>query len=120
MVASTVHAVIYDPVCAPPHPPLPPTAERSSALRPHLRAGGDDPGVAAAAQEEEAAGQEPLQRQQQRLAVCEWRRRLCTHDDITGGPPVRPLTSISSLETIKSLPIHKGFFEEAKAVSKDE
>lgn len=43
----------------------PSSTERPPALRPHLRAGGDDPGVAAAAQEEEASGQEQVPGQQQ-------------------------------------------------------
>ena len=44
---------------------VPSSTERPPALRPHLRAGGDDPGVAAAAQEEEASGQEQVPGQQQ-------------------------------------------------------
>lgn len=49
-----------------------PSTERPPALRPHLRAGGDDPGVEAPAQEEEAAGQEQVPGQQQgQLPVCE-------------------------------------------------
>lgn len=55
---------IYDPVRDPP-------TEGSPPLRPHLRAGGDDPGVASASQEEEEAGQEPVPRQQQGFPVCE-------------------------------------------------
>lgn len=48
------------------------SAEGPPALRPHLRAGGDDPGVQAPAQEEEEAGEEQITGQQQgQLAVCE-------------------------------------------------
>lgn len=40
--------------------------EGPPALRPHLRAGGDDPGVEAPAQEEEEACKEQVEGQQQR------------------------------------------------------